>query len=136
MTEQEKILSNIQLKSIEKECLDRVFNKLCKLQDEFSSDQDSIKKTYLNEIEKKASMKKMKLNLNLNSFKNKTLKKEKKYKEDDKKFNSLSSKNNLDEDEKKKKIGIKSIRKMLKILNQEISAEEIELMIWVNKYFF
>ena len=48
MTEQEKILSNIQLKSIEKECLDRVFNKLCKLQDEFSSDQDSIKKTYLN----------------------------------------------------------------------------------------
>ena len=130
-TEQEQILSKIQLKSIEKECLDRVFNRLCDLEEEPSSDEDSKRKCYLNEIEKKANLKKMKLVLTSNKMlKNLSYKNEKRFKDEDSKLNSINAKNQ-NEDDIKKKIGVKSIRKIIRYLKQEIPREEMELMIWV-----
>jgi len=51
----EDLLNAIQLKSIEKGCLDRVFKLLCELQDQPSSDDDNKQKKYLMEIEKSKS---------------------------------------------------------------------------------
>ncbi len=62
-----------------------------------------------------------------------TLKSDKKFKEDEVKNNPIS-KNNSVKDEPKKKIGVKAIRKIIRFLNQEISPEEMDLMIWVNKH--
>ena len=57
---------------------------------------------------------------------------DKKFKEDEKKTNSLNTKispnlNNVEE--QKKRIGKKAIRKIIRLLNEEISPEEIQLMI-------
>jgi len=131
---QEEILSNVQLKSIEKECLDRVFNRLCFLQEEESSDDESKEKKYLTEIEKKASLKKMKMNVFTNTnYKTKFgfKKVEKKFKEDESKNNS-HTKNLPAIEEPRKRIGVKSIRKIIRFLKQEISKEEMDLMIWVS----
>ena len=51
------------MKSIEKEYLDRVFNRLSELQEELSSEDNSKEKKYLTEISKYANMKKLKKNL-------------------------------------------------------------------------
>lgn len=67
-------------------------------------------------------------------------KKERKYKEDDSnsKINNVtpSSKASGIIEEPKKKVGVKAIRKIIRLLNQEISKEEMELMIWVYLDFF
>lgn len=60
----DELLSNIQIKSIEKECLDRVFEQLTILEQEESSDDESTEKQYLKNIQEKANQKKMKLKLN------------------------------------------------------------------------
>ena len=67
----------------------------------------------------------------------KKMKSPKKYKEDE---NNNKRNNKNDEEEHKmhidKNIGIKSVRKILKILGVEnVSKEEIQLMIWVRHYF-
>jgi len=127
----------VQLKSIEKVCLDRVFDRLCQLQEELSSDDNSKEKKYLTEIAKKASMKKMKKDVFINTAYTSTtkfggFKVDKKFKEDDQKGNSLNSKiSSANVEEPRKRIGMKSIRKIIRQLNEEISPEEIQLMIWV-----
>jgi hypothetical protein len=129
---QEDYLNAIQLKSIEKDCLDRVFKLLCELQEQPSSDDDNKQKKYLMEIEKKANQKKMKIakdkeKENTKNSKNSQIKNEKKYKEDEKISNSQGNEaNNLF-----KKIGVKAVRKILKKLEQEVPKEEIQMMIWV-----
>lgn len=138
-TMQEEILSKVQLKSIEKECLDRVFNRLCSLQEEPSSDEDSKQKKYLTEIQKKASLKKMKMNtFNNTNFKSRIFppsKADKKFKEDEPRNNSGLIKNAPVVEEPRKRIGVKAIRKIIRFLRQEISKEEMDLMIWVLDYF-
>ena len=49
----------IKIKHIEKVCLKRVFEKLCELENEASSDEDTQYKKYIKEIDLKANMKKM-----------------------------------------------------------------------------
>lgn len=60
----DELLQSIQIKSIEKESLDRVFDQLTILEQEESSDDDSVEKQYLKHINEKANQKKMKLKLN------------------------------------------------------------------------
>ena len=128
---QEDILTSIQLKSIEKDCLDRVFKLFCELQEQPSSDDDNKQKRYLMEIEKRANQKKMKIIKNKNkNLKNSPVIEEKRYNEDEdiKNIGGNESKN------KNKKIGTKAVRKILKKLEQEVSKDEIQMMIWVNIY--
>jgi hypothetical protein len=133
---QEDYLNSIQLKSIEKDCLDRVFKLLCELQEQPSSDDDNKQKKYLMEIEKKANQKKMKIikdkdkdKENTKNSKNSPIKNEKKrYKEDENNSNSQGNESN----NSSKKIGIKAVRKILKKLEQEVPKEEIQMMIWVK----
>ncbi len=124
---QEEILNQISLKSIEKDCLDRVYKLLCELQEQPSSDDDNKQKKYLLDIEKKANQKKMKLVLNKD--KNKTSKSriiiEKRYKEEENNPNGSTIGDNV------KRIGVKAVRKILKKLEQEVPKEEMQLMIWV-----
>jgi len=128
---QEEILNQIQLKSIEKDCLDRVFKLLCELQDQPSSDDDNKQKKYLMDIEKRANQKKMKLVLNKDKNKfsgspnSSPTKIEKRYKEDENNSNENIA------NEKSKRIGVKAVRKILKKLEQEVPKEEIDLMVWV-----
>jgi hypothetical protein len=133
---QEEYLKSIQLKSIEKDCLDRVFTLLCELQEQPSSDDDNKQKKYLMEIEKRANQKKMRIIKDKDKYKDKdgikgsknSPKIEKRYKEDENMIKSQGneSKNSL------KKIGVKAIRKILKKLEQEVPKDEIEMMIWVK----
>lgn len=124
---QEEYLNSIQLKSIEKDCLDRVFKLLCELQEEPSSDDDNKQKKYLLEIEKRANQKKMKIIKDKDKTKNSKgpNKKEKNYKEDEMNGKKNESESNT------KKIGVKAIRKILKKLEQEVPKDEIEMMVWV-----
>ena len=69
-------VKNIDLKPIEKKRLDIVYEELSKLEQEASSDEDSLTKKYLKEVEKNANLKKM----NKSEFtykENKNIKKEK-----------------------------------------------------------
>lgn len=127
---------------IEQESLRRVFERLSVLEKEASSDEDSKSKKYKKLIEQKANEKKMKLEFKPTTSKLATETKKKaspkKYKEDD--YGSPNKKIiNPQEEEKQKslmdkKIGIKSIRKILKILGVEnVTKEEMQLMIWVKK---
>ena len=127
---QEDILQSIQLKSIEKDCLDRVFTLLCELQEQPSSDDDNKQKRYLMEIEKRANQKKMKIikDKNKSQKNNSPVKVEKRYKEDDNMMNAGGN----ESENKGKKIGIKAVRKILKKLEQEVPKDEIQMMIWVN----
>jgi hypothetical protein len=133
---QEDYLNSIQLKSIEKDCLDRVFKLLCELQEQPSSDDDNKQKKYLMEIEKRANQKKMKIvkdNKDKDKDGNKGVKsspKKKGYKEDENMLNSQSNESN----NSSKKIGVKAIRKILKKLEQEVQKDEIQMMIWVKMY--
>lgn len=119
--------------------MERVFDRLCELQEELSSDDNSKEKKYLTEISKKASMKKMKKDVFTNKAYSSTtkfgsFKVDKKFKEEDPKGNSLNSKISANNEEPRKRIGMKAIRKIIRQLNEEISPEEIQLMIWVRKY--
>jgi hypothetical protein len=126
ITEDEE-LSKINIKSIEKECLDRVYNFLCSMQNELSSDEDSKQKKYKKEIEQKANEKKMKIETSnyLSKISQTTGKKTKKnYKEDE-------FKNPEEESTSKKgKIGPKAIRKVLRTLCDQYMKEEMDMMIW------
>ena len=127
---QEEYLNSIQLKSIEKDCLDRVFKLLCELQEQPSSDDDNKQKRYLMEIEKRANQKKMTIIKNKDhtkSSKNSPMKKEKRYKEDEN-MNGQGNENEC----ATKKIGVKAVRKILKRLEQEVPKDEIQMMVWVH----
>lgn len=141
-------LQREEINPIEQDCLKRVFERLSNLEKLPSSDEDSKTKQYKKMIELKANEKKMKLEFkqkNASSFLNdsKKMKSPKKYKEDDHEHSTgkkNNNKNNNDEDMQKSlldtKIGIKAIRKILKILGvgpEHISKEEMQLMIWVKE---
>lgn len=67
-----------------------------------------------------------KSSMNFGNFKS-----DKKYKEDDNKSTHNVIKVSGTTEDPKKKIGVKSIRKIIRQLNEKISPEEIQLMIWV-----
>ena len=80
-------VKNIDLKPIEKKRLDIVYDELSKLEQEPSSDEDSLTKKYLKEVEKNANLKKMnKSEFTLQENKN-NIKKEKNKKNNKKKMN-------------------------------------------------
>jgi Ca2+-binding EF-hand superfamily protein len=130
---QEEILSQIPIKSIEKNCLDRVFKLLSSLQGEESSDEDSVAKIYKKQIETKANQKKMKIAVSnyvsKTSMQN-TKKTSKGFKEDDEKaFSDVKG----DEDHNRKgtgKVSVKAVRKILRTLCNEYPKEEMDSMVW------
>ena len=125
-------VKNIDLKPIEKKRLDIVYDELSKLEQEPSSDEDSLTKKYLKEVEKNANLKKM----NKSEFtlqENKNIKKEKNKKNNKKKNELKEEKEDSDTQNKKPEIKIsqKGLRKMLRLYtNKKYPPEEIEQMIW------
>ena len=125
-------VKNIDLKPIEKKRLDIVYDELSKLEQEPSSDEDSLTKKYLKEVEKNANLKKM----NKSEFtykENKNIKKEKNKKNNKKKNELKEDKEDSDTQNKKPEIKIsqKGLRKMLRLYtNKKYPPEEIEQMIW------
>lgn len=115
----------IDLKPIEQRRLDIVYEELSKLEQEASSDDDSLEKKYLKEIERNAEQKRMD---------------QKVYKQS--KSKGKKKKDNLEESEQSEKsevnkkqeikIGKKALRKMLRlyISPKLYGPEEIEDMIW------
>jgi len=126
---QEEQLSMIQIKSIEKDCLERVFILLSDLQKEESSDEDSAQKIYKKQIESKANQKKMKISISTyvsktNMSSTSTKKMMKSFKEDDDKGIHDETRDN------KGRIGVKAVRKILRTLCEEYPKEEMNSMIW------
>ena len=121
---EEENLKKIELQQSEKIRLNYVFNQLCELENEKSSDDDSKSKKYLREINEKAKKKQMKLPKS--KFKGKLETKTKK-----------SYKNKDDEDEEKKekkpskrKFSQKALRKIIRKLCNEFAKDELNNMIW------
>lgn len=115
----------IDLKPIEKKRLAIVYDALIQLELEASSDEESLTKKYLKEVEEKANQKKM----NAKMFKNDD------YKKKPKKDMNKTDYSNEEKEEKKKpevKIGKKALRKMLRLYTDQknYSAEDIDQMIW------
>lgn len=135
---QDDALKKVEIKNKEKTYLDGVFNYLCNLEQEPSSDENSKEKKYKKQIEEKVKEKKM--NIQDNHFKSKTLqsknpKKKKQYQED--KENIYYEENNEYQDSqkseshlKKRKFGVKALRKVLRKLTNTFNKDEIKLMIW------
>jgi Ca2+-binding EF-hand superfamily protein len=126
---QEEQLSMIQIKSIEKDCLDRVFRLLSDLQEEESSDEESAQKIYKKQIESKANQKKMKITVSnyvskTNMSSTSTKKVMKSFKEDEDKGLHDEAREN------KGHIGVKAVRKILRTLCEEYPKEEMNSMIW------
>ena len=96
----------ISQKPIEQKRLDIVFDSLIKLENEPSSDEDSLEKKYLKEVEQNAKEKKM--------------------------FNFNKNNNKKNQKVYHNKISQKGLRKMLRkySINKKYSPEEIEQMIW------
>ena len=146
-TQQEK-MDEIEIKNKEKQYFEGVFQYLCELEKEPSSDENSKQKKYYREINEKAKSKQMKSTFT--NFKSKTLKEKtkrkqniennKKFKEDDEKKNEEEqNENNIidykDPEEEEKKIksgkfGVKALRKIFKKLTKTYNKNEIKLMIW------
>jgi hypothetical protein len=139
MTQDEE-LAQIQIKSIEKDCLDRVFVMLSEMQNLPSSDEETTQKKYKKEIEAKANEKKMKVSTSnfVPKMSLSTKKTKKTFKEDETLSKSPSNNSNTlgmtgkkdENNEKKGKIGIKGVRKILRKLCEEYIKEEMEMMIW------
>ena len=146
-TQQEK-MDEIEIKNKEKQYFEGVFQYLCELEKEPSSDENSKQKKYYREMNEKAKSKQMKSTFT--NFKSKTLKEKtkkkhniennKKFKEDeDKKNEEEQNENNIidykDPEEEEKKIksgkfGVKALRKIFKKLTKTYNKNEIKLMIW------
>ena len=141
-------MDEIEIKNKEKQYFEGVFQYLCELEKEPSSDENSKQKKYYREINEKAKSKQMKSTFT--NFKSKTLKEKtkkkhniennKKFKEDeDKKNEEEQNENNIidykDPEEEEKKIksgkfGVKALRKIFKKLTKTYNKNEIKLMIW------
>ena len=114
----------IDLQQSEKIRLNYVFNQLCELENEKSSDDDSKSKKYLREINEKA--KKKKTIDSKTTFKGKTEKlKKKNYKNKDEEDMEQESKK-----QKKKKFSKKALRKIIRKLCNEFAKDELDNMIW------
>ena len=108
---QEDRLDKIEIKGNEKARLTYVFNKLCSLEAEPSSDEDSKEKLYKKKIEEKAKAKQMKIPKS--NFKSKIMensKKKKKFKDDDDEKSEDEEKEKKKEEKKQKKIFKESIK--------------------------
>ena len=122
---EEENLKKIELQKSEKIRLDFVFNQLCELENEKSSDDNSSSKKYIREINAKAKKKQMKI-----------LKT--KYKSKIEQLNKKNYKNKDDEDlEAKKsnntppkKFSQKALRKIIRKLCNEFAKDELDNMIW------
>ena len=149
-TQQEK-MDEIEIKNKEKQYFEGVFQYLCELEKEPSSDENSKQKKYYREINEKAKSKQMKSTLT--NFKSKTLKEKtkrkqnvennKKFKEDEEKKQNEDDQNEnnnniidyKDPEEEEKRIksgkfGVKALRKIFKKLTKTFNKNEIKLMIW------
>jgi Ca2+-binding EF-hand superfamily protein len=122
-TEEER-LKKIELQQSEKLRLRFVFDKLCALEEEKSSDDDSKSKKYLKDINEKAKQKQMKFP-------------KVKYKSKLQKINSKSYKVKDEEDEEfkekktpKKKFSQKALRKVIRTLCHEFAKDELNNMVW------
>ena len=149
LTQQEK-MDKIEIKNKEKLYFEGVFQYLCDLEKEKSSDENSKQKKYLKEINEKAKAKQMKSTKS--NFKSKTLagkpkrkslvEQKKKFKEDEEKKQNEEEQNenqnvidykDPEEEEKKlksQKFGKKALRKIFKRLTKTFNKNEIKLMIW------
>ena len=118
-------LAKIELKQSEKMRLEYVFNQLCELEQEKSSDDDSKSKKYLREINAKAKKKQMKFGKS--KFKGKLETQNKKnYKMKDEE--DIITKN--DSKSSKKKFSRKALRKIIRKLCNEFAKDELDNMIW------
>ena len=123
-TEEER-LKKIDLQQSEKLRLNYVFNKLCTLEEEKSSDDDSQSKQYHKKINEKVKEKRMKMEKP--TFKGKLEQSKKK---------NLKNKEEEDEEakekkkQKKKKFSKKALRKVIRTLCNEFAKDELDNMIW------
>ena len=122
-TEEER-LKKIELQQSEKIRLNYVFNKLCALEEEKSSDDDSKIKKYHRDINQKAEKKRMKFP-------------KVKYESKHEKLNNKNYKKKDEEDEEKKekqqpkkKFSQKALRKVIRTLCNEFAKDELDNMIW------
>lgn len=143
-------LDKIEIKNKEKFYFDNVFNYLCDLQEEPSSDENSKEKIYQKRIAQNVEKKKSNYS-RTNNFKpktfskggaNKEVKTKKKYQEDiqneeiidnEERNNELAALNAPQDEEakkKKRKFGIKALRKIVRKLTGSFNKEELTLMIW------
>ena len=127
-TEEER-LKKIDLQQSEKIRLNYVFNQLCALEEEKSSDDDSKNKQYYKNINEKAKQKQ--------SIPKVTKGKKGKGNENLKKANQKTYKNKDEEDEEskekekpKKKFSQKALRKIIRKLCHEFAKDELDNMIW------
>jgi len=121
-TEEER-LKKIDLQQSEKIRLNFVFNKLCSLQDEKSSDDESFLKNYYKEINEKASKK---------TTIPKQQKKKTKKNPDQKNYKNKDEEDEESKEKKepKKKFNQKALRKIIKTLCNEFAKDELDNMIW------
>ena len=123
MTQEEK-LKEIQLEQSEKIRLNFVFNKLCSLEEEASSDDNSKSKNYLRKINENAKQKQMKIPKS--NYKSQLEKKTKKnYKNKDEEDDEPKEKK-----PPKKKFSKKALRKVIRTLCHEFAKDELDNMIW------
>ena len=123
MTQEEK-LKEIELQQSEKIRLNFVFNKLCSLEEEASSDDNSKSKNYLRKINENAKQKQMKIpKSNYKSKLEKTNKKN--YKNKDEEEDEPKEKK-----QPKKKFSKKALRKVIRTLCHEFAKDELDNMIW------
>ena len=122
-TEEER-LKKIDLQQSEKIRINFVFNKLCSLEEEPSSDDNSKSKNYLRKINENAKQKQMKIpKSNYKSKLEKTNKKN--YKNKDEEDDEPKEKK-----QPKKKFSKKALRKVIRTLCHEFAKDELDNMIW------
>ena len=122
---EEENLKKVELQQSEKIRLNFVFNQLCELENEKSSDDNSSSKKYIQAINAKAKKKQMKIP--------KT-----KYKSKIEQLTKKNYKNKDDEDidekkastSQKKKFSQKALRKIIRKLCNEFAKDELDNMIW------
>ena len=122
---EEENLKKIELQQSEKIRLNFVFNKLCELENEKCSDDDSSSKKYLRAINEKAKKKQMKFQKTKYKSKIETISK-KNYKNKDEEESSSKKTNSS----QKKKFSQKALRKIIRKLCNEFAKDELDNMIW------
>ena len=122
---EEENLKKIELQQSEKIRLNFVFNQLCELENEKSSDDDYSSKKYLRAINEKAKKKQMKFPKTKYKSKIETISK-KNYKNKDEEESSSKKTNSS----QKKKFSQKALRKIIRKLCNEFAKDELDNMIW------
>ena len=121
---EEENLKKIELQQSEKIRLNYVFNQLCELENEKSSDDDSKSKKYLREINEKAKKKQMKIPKSKFKGKLETQNKKNYKTKDDEDMETKEKKPS------KKKFSRKALRKIIRKLCNEFAKDELDNMIW------